>query len=177
MNEQLSFFCFRIPRAYHDTWHCILWGTKQCLYSFIGTLFTQILRSRPHFPSFIDENINLRESRHLLWDKRLFGREAGMPPPFYHDVLRKEMGAVWIFLRRNKTIEFLEGTLAVGDKRYQDGKIPGRRKRRAIWLMSVQFWQWATRLNFHDKEPILQITNLRLRKVKWLAQTYKASIW
>lgn len=39
-------------------------------------------------------------------------------------------------MKRNKTIEFLEGTLVVVDKRYQDEKIPGGRKRR-IYLINV----------------------------------------
>lgn len=38
-------------------------------------------------------------------------------------------------MKRNKTIKFLEGTLAVVDKRYQDRKIPGRRKRRTHYLI------------------------------------------
>ena len=44
---------------------------KQCLRSFIGSRFTQLLWGSLHFPSFIDEIINLREKRHLPWDKQL----------------------------------------------------------------------------------------------------------
>ena len=80
-------------------------------------------------------------------------------------------------MKRNKTIEFLEGTLVVVDKKYQDGKIPGRRKRRTSYLINVSYiLRMGHEVYLSIMEPILRINNRRLWKGERLAQTYKASI-